>query len=245
MLSACVLDLTAQVSEPELTEHQQWVLAKTEAFYKASGVNISTKAALKNYRELLATNQLCAALYEPEMNIHLEGKRLDEQSTFIKWEVTFEKGNGQYVIERRFNNQHGDFDSVGVLEATGFPAAYQSYRFSDANDFPGVTWYRLRRTGGAKEESKLISVKGYNSSLKVIPNPAPSSDIFIQLTRFKMDNQTTLVITDSRGIPVHTSNKAFMGTTVYQLRHLRLAQGAYHIRVVNRYNTSSTTFVVQ
>ena len=244
MLFSMAFDLTAQ-EEQELNEHQKWVLAKTEAFYKASGVNISTQVALKNFRELLASNQLCEASFKPEINIYAEGKRIDENAAILKWDVTFEKGRGQYIIERRFNNQYGEFDSVGVIEATGFPVTFQSYSYHDVNDFPGITWYRLRRTGGTKEEIKLVSVKGYNSTLKVIPNPAPSSDIYIELTKFKMDNQTTLMITDSRGIPVHTSHKAFIGTTIYQLRNLRLAQGAYHIKVVNKYNTSSTTFVVQ
>ena len=245
MLFICASDLCAQVKETELTVHQKWILAKTEQFYKTAGVNISRQSALKNFRDLLASNQLCEPSFEPAINIQAEGKRIDENATTINWEVTAEKSNGRYIIERRFNNQYGSFDSIGVIEATGSAAAFQRYRFNDRNDFPGITWYRLRRTGGGKEESKLISVKGYNSSIKVLPNPAVSSDIFIQLTKFKPDNQTTLIITDSRGIPVHTAYKVFIGTNVYHLKQLRLAQGAYHIRVFNNFNSVASTFVVR
>ena len=238
--------LSAQTeAEEELSYEQKWLLDKTKKFFSTAGTNISKETFFKNFKNLLASNELCQPSFKPAINIHLEGKRLDERSTFLKWDVTAEKTNGQYIVERRYLNPHGAFDSIGVIVIPETPSAFQSYRFQDLNDFPGVTWYRLRRIGGLSKEEKLINVKGYNNSLKVLPNPSRSSDIYIELTKFKTDDNTTLVITDSRGTLVHSVAKAFNGTTVYPLRHLRLAQGAYHIKVVNKYNTSSCTFLVQ
>ncbi len=239
------MNLFAQIEEPDLTEEQKWVMAKTEQFYKTAGINISRQVVLQNFRELLASNKLCEPSFGPDINIHLEGNRLDEKSTILKWDVTAEKNNARYIVERRFINPHGAFDSVGMIAGPGKPNAFQSYRFGDQNDFPGITWYRLRRIGGPKEENKLISVKGYNSCLKVLPNPTRSSDIYIQLTGFKTDNQTSMVISDSRGSLVHRVSGVFNGTNIYQLSQLRLTPGTYHIKVANQFNTSTTTFVVQ
>ena len=245
MLIACAANCWAQPENTELTEHQIWVLNKTEQFYKNSGVNIARKVVINNFRELLSSNQLCESSFDPALNIHLKGERINEESTFISWEVTAEKGNARYIIERRLNNQYGAFDSIGVVDIPRIPAAFQSYRFVDENDFPVTTWYRLRRIGKLKEESKLISVAGYRSSLKVMPNPARSSDISIQLSKFKLDNHTTLMITDSRGLPVHRTDKAFISSNVYQPFDLRLAKGVYFIKVINKLNTATATFVVQ
>ncbi|HUR12724.1 MAG TPA: T9SS type A sorting domain-containing protein [Flavitalea sp.] len=230
--------------EVELTKEQKWLLEKTEKFYQLSETNISVPAFLKNLKHLMTTNDLCkSAIDRPDVT--LDGSRIDENTTLLKWNVISEQENAEYVIERRYQHPYGKFDSIGVIRGGRAAVAHQSYHFADANDFPGITWYRLRRVGES-DEVKPIKISGYNNQVKVSPNPASSGDISVELSKFKTDGSTSLLILDTRGRVVYANSKAFLnGSKLLKLQHLRLATGTYHVKVTNKINRGSTTFIVQ
>src|SRR5690606_17314330 len=105
---------------------------------------------------------------------------------------------------------------------------------------------RLRRINYKDEMQKLVKVDGYKNEVKVFPNPARSSEVRIELFRFKTDDKNSIVIQDSRGSIVHHREHVFVNDRkVVQFQNLGLAPGAYHIKVSNQYNSGSTTFIVQ
>jgi hypothetical protein len=68
----------------------------------------------------------------------------------------------------------------------------------------------------------------------------------VQLQRFKTDDNTTVTLLDAAGRPVYTQAKAFVNhTTLLRLQKPKLSPGTYYLRVANKFNTGSTSFVVQ
>lgn len=231
--------------EPELTKEQQWLFEKTRKQITGKGENSSTKLFLDNYRKLLSSGVFCKTV-SSQTKMNLEGERLNEDHTLIEWDVFEETAHTAYVIERRYNNPYGAFDSIGMIESRGVTSVFASYRFPDNNDYPGITWYRLRRINFKDEMQKLVKVDGYNNEIKVFPNPAKSSEVRVELFRFKTDGNNSIVIHDSKGSIVHYREHVFInGSKIYYLRNLGLDPGAYHIKVSNQYNSGSTTLIVQ
>jgi hypothetical protein len=231
--------------EPALIKEQQWLFDKTRKQMTTKGENASTKLFLDKYRKLLLSDVFCKKV-SSQTKINLDGERLNENNTLIEWDVFEETEYARYIVERRYNNPYGDFDSIGIMESRGAASVFQSYQFSDNNDFPGTSWYRLRRIHYKGDMLKLVKVEGYKNEAKVFPNQAKSSDVRIELFRFKTDGNNSIIIHDSRGSIVHYREQVFVNDNkVYQLQNLGLAPGAYHIKVSNQYNSGSTTFIVQ
>lgn len=248
LLVTSVIAITSHAQmneEPELTREQKWQIAKTEAFFQQKGEGAVSKAFLSNFKKVVASNILCKRKAAPTRALQLEGDRTSTETALLTWNVANEEGGNTYIIERRYNNRYGKFDSVGLLRGVSANAAVSRYHFVDHNSFPGKTWYRLRLQG-SMEEKQLVSVEGYNNSVKVYPNPARSSLVQVQLNQFKTDGNTTLVVLDAMGRIVYTRNNAFLNDAkMLHLQDLRLAPGTYHIRVANKLNAGATSFLVQ
>ena len=229
----------------KLTKEQHWLFEKTKQFMTSKGENASTKLFLENYKKLLAANINCKIDNSPEKSISLEGSRIDEANTLLQWAVTGETETTRYIVERRYLNPDGKFDSIGVIDGRGATAS-QDYRFSDQNDFPGITWYRLRGINWQEDIQKLVKIEGYNNVVKVFPNPVTSSNIRLELIRFKTNGNTALVIRDSKGSIVYARQQIFLDNNkACQLQNLKLPKGAYYLQVSNKYNTGATAFVIQ
>ncbi len=212
----------------------------------AKGDNASTRLFLDNYKKLLAANINCKIEFTPEKRINLDGLRINDAITLLKWEVTGEAVGTRYILERRFGNPNGKFDSIGIIEGRTVPDLSQDYSFSDQNDFPGTSWYRLRALNRLEETHQLVKIAGYDNKVKVYPNPATSSNMRLELLRFKTNAPTSLIIRDAKGSIVYTRQQIFLNNNkYYQLQDLQLPNGAYHIQVSNKFNSGVTTFVIQ
>ena len=242
------MEVQAQLAKdagPALTREQEWLFEKTKQFMLAKGDNATTRLFLSNYRKLLASNVTCCTTCSPSTQLNLEGKRIDESNTFIKWDVTGEIEGTRYIVERRYGNVHGAFDSIGLVEGRG-AAALHTYQFADLNDYPGTTWYRLRHAGRKEDVEKPVKVEGYNNMVKVFPNPVTSTDLRLALTRFKTSGKNSLVIRDARGSVVYMREQVLLKPgNILQLQNLRLTPGVYYVQVSNEFNIGGTSFIVQ
>ena len=241
-------DLHAQEQsvKEELTKEQKWLLAKTKQFYHTADLNVSTATLLRYLDPLLTSNALCQPDKAPFYQLQLEGDRINEQTAVVRWEVTGEKASVEYVLERRYHDPFGLFDSIGVIKGRGNAAAVQSYQFTDRNDNPDNTFYRIRQIGKEHEAAKSVKVKGYGNIVKVLPNPVTSTSMQIAVSKFKTDEQTSLWILDAKGsVLFHLPHAFSKGRTIIPLPNLRLPKGSYQVQVSNQFNRGMTTFVVQ
>lgn len=230
--------------EPELTREQKWQVEKTETFFKKNKNDVATIAFLKTFKTIVASNTLCEKRYRPTQALRLEGDRLSTETALLSWNVTNENGDETYLIERRYNNPFGSYDSVGLLQGASAKVVFSSYRFVDQNNYNGKTWYRIRMRGSSNA-SELVCVEGYNNSVKVYPNPALSSAVSVQLNQFRTDDNTSLEVLDAAGKIVYAQSKVFGNNAkVMRLQNLKLKPGTYYVRVANRLNTGGTSFLV-
>lgn len=232
--------------EAALTRDQKWLLQKTELLYQDKKTDKSLQVFLQQYKTILASNRHCLSQPATIATLQLEGERLNTETTLLKWDVTNDMESGDYIIERRLDHPYGAFDSVGRIAYSFDKAVLKSFHFMDRNDYPGKTWYRLRKTGGAHEVKKMVSVDGYNNKVNVFPNPAPTSQVQVQLLHFRPDDDTRLQVLDANSRIVYTQRKVLLnGSNVFRLPYLHLQPGTYFIKVMNKLNTGASSFVIR
>lgn len=117
----------------------------------------------------------CFAL--PVELLEFKGKRENNTSVLLEWETVNEVNNHGFEVQRSFlSNQM--FEKVTFVDAQHTESLRKFYSLRDANDFSGITYYRLKQIDldGKFTFSKIISVKGYalNGTLVVQPNPVLS-----------------------------------------------------------------------
>lgn len=95
----------------------------------------------------------------------------------LTWITAQEQNNQGFEVQRRDEGQTA-FRRVGFVAGQGTTTAVNSYRFLDANDFGGRSYYRLRQLDldGTETYSEVRAVAGLPSgrsfSLTAFPNPA-------------------------------------------------------------------------
>lgn len=176
----------------------------------------------------------------------LQAERLNDEKIRVQWNAPVAGRNTIYVIERRFGDPHGPFDSVGMVIGRSTDPATQAYRLVDTNPFEGTTFYRLRETGASDKNKAVIMVNGYNPSVQVTTAPALAGTLTITLDKFKIAPHTHLYITDAFGNVVYKKKDVFFtSATTIQLTGLLLPKGTYQLEVVNTYNSAVNTMVVR
>lgn len=229
-----------------LTKEQKWLLQKTELLYQDKKTDKSLQVFLQQYKTILASNRHCHSQPANIVTLQLEGERLSTETTLLKWDVTNDMESGDYIMEKRLDHPYGAFDSVGRIAYSFDKAVLKSYQFIDRNDYPGKTWYRLRKTGGAREVKKMVSVDGYNNRVNIFPNPAPSSQVQVQVLHFELDDDTGLQLLDGNGRIVYAQRKVLLdGANVLKLPYLHLQPGSYFIKITNKLNTGASSFVIR
>lgn len=95
----------------------------------------------------------------------------------LTWTTAQEKNNAGFEVQRRDAGQ-SEFRRVGFVAGQGTTTSVSSYRFTDANDFGGLSYYRLRQLDldGTESYSEVRAVAGLPTgaafSLTAFPNPA-------------------------------------------------------------------------
>lgn len=107
-----------------------------------------------------------------------DAQRLSKMNVEIKWETIAESNNRGFEVERRLDGEK-TFASVGFTASKAVPGRQDAridYSFTDANDFSGVSYYRLKQVGNDHRSiyTHIKAVKGLGSaqvSVMLYPNP--------------------------------------------------------------------------
>jgi hypothetical protein len=244
MLSA---QLQAKTDLP-LNMEQKWLIEKYKQFFLAKKNDAATQAFVKNYKELVAVDAFCSLRVKPEQKIKLEGSRINENNTLLQWDVLFESSNVRYVIERRYSDPFGQFDSVGVVKAMHSDSEIKNYQFLDQNTFSGITFYRLRQldVAGKLYASEKAAVEGYNNKLNVFPNPASKNAVTVRFVKFDTGAKTQLLVKDGKGSTLYIKDNIYLeNRKTYRIENLNLPKGTYFLQATNVSGTGGTVFVVQ
>ncbi|MGB0985116.1 MAG: T9SS type A sorting domain-containing protein, partial [Saprospiraceae bacterium] len=85
-----------------------------------------------------------------------------------------ELNNEGFEIER-LNSNNGKFESIGWKTGNGSTERLSTYKFTDYNDFKGVSYYRLKQIDfdGQFDYSNVVVIenRGEENPLMIFPNP--------------------------------------------------------------------------
>lgn len=252
----CILRFAAyaqvtNTGKPALSQIQKWQLNAYRQFLNNANINVLKESSIDQFTKALQTcNATCTNSTLPVRDLKLEGERVSASLVKLKFSTLGEFNNAGFVIERQYDNSIRGFDSVGFVKSRGDFTGKTNYSFQDDNAYDKYSFYRLRQidTDGRFTFSKTIKISGYSGqpSLKVVPNPATSENIFIRLSGFKKQDGIKLAISDATGSLVYKSGISTMSGNNYRLQGIHLASGVYYIKIYNNNDEHAfTTFIVQ
>jgi len=136
----------------------------------------------------------------PVYLLSFDGRRLDREHALLNWKTTNEINSKGFDIERALGNTH-NFTKRGFIASLQGGSIEKKYRFTDDNNYPGTSYYRLRQidNDGKFSYSEIVTVKGFSfdDSLLVYPNPAKDYlNISVYLAKA---SAATFVVTDAAG----------------------------------------------
>lgn len=136
----------------------------------------------------------------PVYLLSFDGRRLDREHAMLNWKTTNEINSKGFDIERALGNTH-NFTKRGFVASLQGGSVEKKYKFTDDNNYPGTSYYRLRQidNDGQFSYSEIVTVKGFSfdDSLLVYPNPARDYlNINVYLAKA---SAATFVVTDAAG----------------------------------------------
>ncbi|HEX8517748.1 MAG TPA: T9SS type A sorting domain-containing protein [Bacteroidia bacterium] len=161
----------------------------------------------------------------------------------LSWLTATEINNDYFTIEK---SQDGiNFEFLTTVKGAGNSTQLLSYRSTDPNPYPGVSYYRLKQTDydGKYEYSKVESVEiSLISDLMVKPNPATD---MIGLT-FESENPGNMVINiyDATGKVVYSDKRLVLeGTNNTTIQLDGMNNGLYYIVITNGNSVLKSKFL--
>lgn len=167
----------------------------------------------------------------PVTNLQFLARRINQQQVQLSWQTEQEFNNKGFYIERRKENE-ARFAEIGFesSKASGGNSSFTlTYEQTDANDFGGKTYYRLRQEDmdGKNTLSAIRLVSGVSEKtliLKAWPIPAVNN-FYVQV--LGLQKPDILQVFDIRGQLV----KSTAISNQQQLQISGIAPGTYVLRL--------------
>ena len=106
--------------------------------------------------------------------ISFNAKLEKDNQVELTWTTANELNNEGFEIER-LNSNNGKFESIGWKTGNGSTERLSTYKFTDYNDFKGVSYYRLKQIDfdGQFDYSNVVVIenRGEENPLMIFPNP--------------------------------------------------------------------------
>ncbi|WP_431216124.1 T9SS type A sorting domain-containing protein [Puia sp. P3] len=161
--------------------------------------------------------------------------RLGPSKVVLKWETGMESGNKGFDIEKRPDND-SSFTFAGFVPSAaqdGNSNAPLHYTYTDANNYKGITYYRLKQTDldNRYNYTAIRAVSGSGQSgVSILLYPNPSQGQF----SIRMDGSTETYevrIVDGKGAVI--KNRQLHGNTPLQVTGM--PPGAYVVQILNAF----------
>lgn len=158
----------------------------------------------------------------------------------LTWITHTEANTSHFDIERSTDGTH--FTKIGRHAATGNSSSIVSYAFEDANPVAGKNYYRIRQVDmdGKYRYSRIVSIEVSESSgrMKLFPNPVNN---VLTINVPAIPGKYVISVVDAAGRLATRSVVPGNSLINLQLRHL--ADGVYHITVMDGLKTYRAKFV--
>lgn len=227
----CLAETSAQVNRPPQRHRVSY--AKDSIFRKpAVQRTVQPSIFARAMGTTSGCNLLCSPL--PAKFLSLKAERKSETRVVVKWETANEMNMTGYEVERSLGNAT-QFEKTGFVPATGETNGSFSYEFPDANDFSGISYYRIKQLDrdGKYSYSKNVAVKGYSKSegLEIFPNPVQNElQVVITVTN---GGPVAIHLLDVNGRLVQQHQRVLSkGGNMFTLSTTALPAGTYFLRTV-------------
>ena len=162
----------------------------------------------------------------------------NKASVAIKWATSTETNNKGFNIQR---NTRGVWETVAFVAsqaADGNSASELNYNYTDANNFGGVSQYRIQQVDidGRSKISEIRSVRGEAQSGRTVVYPNPSNEGTVNVVFDDAKGRRDVIVSDISGRVV----KSWKGIVENTLRITNLMPGTYMLRIVNEANGQSS-----
>ena len=151
----------------------------------------------------------------------------------LDWATTYEQMNQGFRIQRKTTGS--DFEDISFVKSQASGGNSQiklNYRFTDVNNFKGVSQYRIIQTDLENKirVSEIRSVPGESAEhrgIVIYPNPASDGKITVL---FENSSYREAVVTNVFGQQVRRLNNVTSNTISFE----GLRPGIYNIRVTDK-----------
>ena len=155
----------------------------------------------------------------------------NKANVLLQWETTTEQNNTGFAVARRTNDKWEEIAFVPTQALNGNSEGLLTYQFSDANNYKGVSQYRIRQVDfdGVAKLSEIRSVRAEDMKGGTIVYPNPSSDGKVNVV-FEGDlAKRNITVQDMSGRIV----KEWRSYTNNNIQIENLTPGFYTIRIVD------------
>jgi hypothetical protein len=169
----------------------------------------------------------------------------NQNAVLLKWETSFEQNNKGFYVQRNTGGEWKDIALVFSKADEGNSDNVLGYSYKDANNFAGVSYYRIMQVDidGKAKFSETVVVKGEDQSNKLLLFPNPGTGGKVNLLFAEETSPKNVVIYDATGNAI----KVFKNYVGSNLTIDRLKPGMYNVQVTNlkSQTTVSDKFVIQ
>ncbi len=164
-----------------------------------------------------------------------------EKTDLLEWTTASEVNNSHFNVQRSANAV--DFETLGKVNskaANGLSGTEIDYSFVDENPIVGNNFYRLQQVDidGNKTFSKVINIvwTDQNNAVRIYPNPT-KGDLNIEFTTQESGNVELKIIDMSGRVVKSILSKSQEGENQFQISMSELANGIYHIQLLENGQT--------
>lgn len=166
--------------------------------------------------------------------------RVNKTEVVLQWQTRMESNNKGFDVERRLDKDTV-FSFLGTVPSAapgGNSSVVLSYSYADANDYYGVSYYRLKQTDldGHFTYTLVKAVSGSGGTgISVLLYPNPNHGQFIIRIDGTVETRYVRII-DEKGVVIR--NMLFNGNTALQVTGLR--PGAYIVQIPDAFGPGQT-----
>ena len=174
----------------------------------------------------------------PVTLLSFNGERTSNENILLRWETTNELQNSGFEVQRSLSLST-TFNDIAFVAAQQNAGLTKKYALNDANNFDGISYYRLKQIDQNNNFtfSNIVAVKGFTlkASLKLYPNPA-AANVNINIY-FPKSGNAKLWIMDATQKVLLVKNIAYnYGNNFIIIPVTSFCAGFYFVKIINNEN---------
>ncbi len=180
----------------------------------------------RDWREEHVDNQtLPVELYTQKV------ENINNDIALVSWVTSSETGNSHFEIGRSSNGK--DFETIGVVQGSGYSNVLVNYDFTDSEALSGVTYYRITQVDfNGNKEAYPTMVLYFNSlvfeNIEIYPNPSNGE------FNIKVNQACDIQLFDYKGIIIEELK---LNNGINRVETSKFSPGVYIIRISNQHES--------